>query len=125
MVVTQEAVGNKTRYSDTELKEFEDIITQKITEAEEIIQGSAKELRDLEGDNTSHDAALNVQKEELSHLIGRQRKFISQLQNAMVRIKTKTYGICSQTGKLIPKERLRAVPHTTLCIEAKKLQNAA
>lgn len=70
------------------------------------------------------DGADTIEKENLSQLAARQQKFITNLENALVRIKNGTYGICSITGKLIGKERLKAVPHTTLSIEAKLQQNS-
>jgi RNA polymerase-binding transcription factor DksA len=68
------------------------------------------------------DGSETMNREELSQLASRQEKFILNLENALLRIKNKTYGICRVTGKLIPKERLRLVPHATLSIEAKKMQ---
>jgi RNA polymerase-binding transcription factor DksA len=106
---------NRVRYSDKELEEFRAIINQKLTEAR-------KELAILQAAITFkmlEDGSDSLAKEEAGQLAGRQKKFIEQLENALVRIENKTYGICKVTGKLIPKERLRAVPHTTQSIEAK------
>jgi RNA polymerase-binding transcription factor DksA len=69
------------------------------------------------------DGSDTMNREELANLASRQEKFIQNLDNALMRIKNKTYGICRVTGKLIPKERLRLVPHATLSIEAKNSQN--
>lgn len=69
------------------------------------------------------DGSETLSREEVSQLAIRQEKFISHLENALIRIENKTYGVCRETGKLIPKERLRAVPHATLSIEAKEAQN--
>ena len=69
------------------------------------------------------DGSATLEKEHVNQLAVRQRKFIDQLEAALIRIKNKTYGICRETGKIIPKERLRAVPHTTLSMEAKLKQN--
>ena len=69
------------------------------------------------------DGSDTLSKEETAQLAARQEKFIRNLENALVRIENKTYGICRETGKLISKERLKIVPHATLSIEAKKQQN--
>ena len=106
-------MAEKTRYSDAELEEFRAIIMEKLELAErdyERLKSSIKVLD--EGANT-------LSKEETTRLAARQLKFIQGLQAALIRIENKTYGICRETGKLIPKERLRAVPHATLSIEAK------
>lgn len=118
----------KTRYSAEELKEFELIIDDKLTKAKEELENikSVLSRKDDPGtDNTVgstkvlEDGADTAEKENLSQLAARQQKFIIQLENAKARIKNGTYGICVDTGKLIPKERLRAVPHTMHSIEAK------
>ena len=110
-------MAEKTRYSDAELEEFRAIILEKLELAQRdydllkaSLTGTYKVLE--EGANT-------LSKEETTRLAQRQLKFIQGLQAALVRIENKTYGICRETGKLIPKERLRAVPHATLSIEAK------
>lgn len=118
----------KTRYSDAELAEFKAIIMEKL----EVAQRNYEQLRaTLDGsdgndvDDTSptykvlEEGATTLSKEENTRLAQRQLKFINGLQAALVRIENKTYGICRETGKLIPAERLRAVPHATLSIEAK------
>lgn len=121
-------MGEKTRYSDEELKEFEELIKGKIEKAQyelKILKGSLNRNDDSGTDSTDahtkvlEDGADTAEKENLGQLAARQQKFINNLENALVRIKNGTYGICRDTGKLISKERLRAVPHTTLCIEAK------
>ncbi|GAB4251513.1 MAG: TraR/DksA C4-type zinc finger protein [Vicingaceae bacterium] len=122
----------KTRYSDEELAEFKALIEQKIEEAEKGLQ----EMRDSlshKSDNSADDTAPTfkmmedgsdtLSREEVAQLAARQEKFLQHLKNALVRIENKTYGICKVTGKLIPKERLRAVPHATMTIEAKEAQN--
>ena len=102
-------MAEKTRYSDAELEEFRAIIMEKL----ELAQRDYEQLKkSLMGANT-------LSKEETTRLAQRQLKFIQGLQAALVRIENKTYGICRETGKLIPAERLRAVPHATLSIEAK------
>ncbi len=117
----------KTRYSDEELKEFEDLIKRKLEQATSefnFIKDSMKKVYGG-GDNTFNaikgleDGTDTMEKESLSQLAGRQQKFIKNLENALIRIKNGTYGICIDTGKLIGKERLKAVPHTMHSIEAK------
>lgn len=122
----------KLRYSDDELSEFEEIILDKIDKAKkelEYIKESLSRKNDESTDNTINnintleDSAEALEKENLNQLAGRQVKFIQQLEAALVRIKNKTYGICVDTGKLIAKERLKAVPHTRHSIEAKLKQD--
>jgi len=118
----------KLRYSDTELQEFEDLINEKLEKARaqlNYIKDSLSRKNDSGTDNTAgntkvlEDGADTAEKENLSQLAARQQKFISSLENALVRIKNGTYGVCIDTGKLIQKERLKAVPHTMHSIEAK------
>lgn len=125
-------MGEKLRYSDEELKEFEEIILEKLDKAKkelEYIKDSLSRKNDEGADgtlnniNVMEDSAEATEKENLNQLAGRQIKFMQQLENALVRIKNKTYGICIETGKLISKERLRAVPHTRHSIEAKLKQS--
>jgi DnaK suppressor protein len=125
------ADSEKTRYSDAELQEFREIINAKLVEAKEDLDllNSTMSLRDNNGtDDTSptfkliEDGSDVLSREETSQLAARQEKFIKHLNDALVRIENKTYGICRQTGKLISKESLRIVPHATLSIEAKNLQ---
>ncbi|MDN4166117.1 TraR/DksA C4-type zinc finger protein [Cytophagales bacterium LB-30] len=122
----------KTRYSDEELKEFEELITEKLDKARaelSYIKETLTRKNDSGTDNTAgtlkvlEDGADTAEKENLSQLAARQQKFMTQLENALIRIKNKTYGVCVDTGKLIPKERLRAVPHTMHSIEAKLAKN--
>ena len=121
----------KTRYNDKELEEFKGLINKKLEDARrELI--SLQEVITNSGDHGTDDTAVSIKlmddgsdsiaKEEASTLAIRQKKFIEQLENALIRIENKSYGICRVTGKLIPKERLRAVPHTTQSIEAKNNQ---
>lgn len=121
----------KKRYSDEELQEFEEIIDTKLGKAKEELDNIKISLSrihdngtDTTGGNTKllEDGADTLEKESLSQLAARQQKFIIQLENAKARIKNRTYGICIDTGKLISKERLRAVPHTRHSIEAKLKQ---
>jgi RNA polymerase-binding transcription factor DksA len=122
----------KTRYSPTELKEFEALIKKKLGVAKDelkVLKDSLNRANDEGTDSTSggntkvlEDGAETAEKENLSQLAARQLKYIANLENALVRIKNGTYGICSVTGKLISKERLYAVPHTTQSIEAKMMK---
>lgn len=116
----------KTRYSDEELAEFRQIILEKLSKAkEEYEQLRAAVTNSNDVSDTSptfkilEEGASTLSKEEAGRLAQRQMKFIQNLQSALIRVENKTYGICRETGKLIPKERLRAVPHATLSIEAK------
>ncbi|MCU0356576.1 MAG: TraR/DksA C4-type zinc finger protein [Cyclobacteriaceae bacterium] len=124
---------DKTRYSEEELKEFESLIHEKLEKARNeyrILKETLNRNNDEGTDATSggntkvlEDGAETAEKENLSQLAARQQKYITNLENALVRIKNGTYGICSVTGKLIPRERLIAVPHTTQSIEAKMMKN--
>ena len=123
-----EEISLKNRYSDAELLEFKELISGKLKSAKDEFNKMQKSLQNPNenGDgNTSNqyltldDGASTFEKENLNQLAARQKKFIDSLERAMVRIENKTYGICRVTGKLIPKERLKAVPHATLSMEAK------
>lgn len=125
--------GEKTRYSASELKEFEELIIEKLDKAKSelsYIKESITKVDDPGTDGTYgnvktlEDGADTAEKESLNQLAARQQKFITNLENALIRIKNGTYGICKETGNLISKERLRAVPHTTLSIDAKLRQNS-
>jgi len=126
------STDDRSRYSEEELKEFETLINRKLDKAREeykILKDTLNRNNDEGTDATSggntkvlEDGAETAEKENLSQLAARQQKYITNLENALVRIKNGTYGICSVTGKLIPKERLIAVPHTTQSIEAKMMQ---
>lgn len=118
----------KLRYTERELKQFEKLINEKLDKANNelnYIKESLSRRNDSGTDNTSgntkvlEDGADTAEKENLSQLAARQQKFITSLENALIRIKNGTYGICIDTGKLIQKERLKAVPHTMHSIEAK------
>jgi len=123
---------DRTRYSEEELNEFEALINGKLNKARDeyrILKETLNRNNDEGTDATSggntkvlEDGAETAEKENLSQLAARQQKYITNLENALVRIKNGTYGICSVTGKLISKERLIAVPHTTQSIEAKMMQ---
>lgn len=126
------AEDNRTRCSDAELKEFKALIEKKLEEAGrdyELLKNTLSHKDDHGTDDTSptfkllEDGSDVLSKEETAHLAARQEKYIQNLKNALIRIQNKTYGICRVTGKLIPKERLRSVPHATLSIDAKLGQN--
>jgi RNA polymerase-binding transcription factor DksA len=121
----------KTRYSDDELKEFRAIIIGKLEKAREDYEILKSSITNEESNDTTdtsptfkvlEEGATTLSKEEAGRLAQRQLKFIQHLQAALVRIENKTYGICRETGKLIAKDRLRAVPHATLSIDAKNAQ---
>jgi len=124
-------MAEKNRYSDAELQEFKELIQQKLEKAKEdydllksaITQDGSNDTQDTSPTfKVLEEGAATLSKEEAGRLATRQAKFIQHLQGALVRIENKTYGICRETGKLISKERLRAVPHATLSIEAKSKQ---
>ena len=121
----------KTRYSESDLQEFKGIILEKLRSAKEELSALATSLSSPNANGTDdtagtyktlEDGSATLEKEQINQLAARQKKFIEQLEAALVRIENKTYGVCRETGKLIPKERLRAVPHTTLSMEAKLKQ---
>lgn len=123
--------AEKTRYSDSELQEFKDIILDKLKVAKEELAALTNTLNSSNANGTDdtagtyktlEDGSATLEKEQTNQLAARQKKFIDNLEAALVRIENKTYGICRETGKLIQKERLRAVPHTTLSMEAKLKQ---
>lgn len=121
----------KVRYSDEELEEFRSIINEMLDKARKeyntlrrvIMHNGSNDIEDTTPSfkTVEDDDAYQLSKEEASQLAQRQYKFIQNLEAALVRIENKTYGICRETGKLIPKERLRLVPHATLTVEAKEM----
>ena len=122
---------DRQKYGDADLLEFKEIIQLKIEKAEKdlmLIRESFLNNQNNGTDDTSptfkafEEGAQTLSKEQNAILAGRQEKFVRDLKNALIRIENKTYGICRVTGKLIPKERLMAVPHATLSIEAKNMQ---
>jgi DnaK suppressor protein len=124
-------MSEKTRYSDEELEEFKQIILEKLDQAKrdfDLLKSAITQSESNDTQDTSptfkvlEEGAATLSKEEAGRLAQRQQKFIQHLQAALVRIENKTYGICRETGKLISKERLRAVPHATLSIDAKQKQ---
>ncbi len=125
-------MSEKTRYTDAELAEFKQLILEKLEKAQKDYELLRNGINNLDGNDVMdtsptfkvlEEGAATLSKEESGRLAQRQMKFIQHLQAALVRIENKTYGICRETGKLIPKERLRAVPHATLSIEAKNVKN--
>lgn len=120
--------GEKTAYSQEELKEFEDLILAKLASAKEELTSLKESLSKKNDSGTGftastskslEDGADTLERESQNQLAARQQKFIISLENALIRIKNSTYGVCVDTGKLISKERLKAVPHTMHSIEAK------
>jgi RNA polymerase-binding transcription factor len=125
------AIENNNRYSDADLAEFKELIQSKIDKAQhdlELIKSAYMNDHNNGTDDTSptfkafDEGSAVMSKESNSQLAIRQEKFIRDLRNALIRIESKTYGICRVTGKLINKERLKLVPHATLSIEAKNMQ---
>ena len=121
-------MSEKTRYSDEELQEFKELILEKLAKAQGEYERLHSNWMNTEGNDVAdtsptfkvlEEGAYTLGKEEAGQMAQRQMKFIQHLQAALVRIENKTYGICRETGRLIPKERLRAVPHATLSIDGK------
>ncbi len=122
-------MSEKLRYSDDELLEFKEIILNKLEQAQRDYELLKAQVTNSDGNDIAdtsptfkilEEGASTLSKEETGRLAQRQMKFIQHLQAALIRIENKTYGICRQTGKLIPKARLMAVPHATLSVEAKE-----
>lgn len=122
-------MSEKTRYTDEESQEFKELILKKLDKAQKDYELLKANVMNSDGNDTAdtsptfkvlEEGASTLGKEEAGQLAQRQMKFIQHLQAPLIRIENKTYGICRQTGKLIPKERLMAVPHATLSVEAKE-----
>lgn len=119
--------AEKTRYNDEELEEFKELIEAKLVKARNELQFYRAEMVEM-ADNPDvkikglDDGINTAENERLNNMAARQRKLVRHLENALIRIENKSYGVCRATGKLIAKERLRAVPHATLSIEAKQNQ---
>ena len=122
-------MSEKTKYSEAELEEFRGIINEKLEKAKKDYESLKATIMNADGNDVTdtsptfkvlEEGAATLSKEEAGRMAQRQMKFIQNLQAALIRIENGTYGICRETGKLIPKERLRAVPHATLSIEAKQ-----
>ena len=121
----------KTRYSDEELAEFKELIINKLDKAKQDYELYKNAITHGDGNDTQdtsptfkvlEEGAATLSKEEAGKLAQRQLKFIQHLEAALIRVENKTYGICRETGKLIPKDRLRVVPHASLSIDAKNKQ---
>ncbi|MBR2146369.1 MAG: TraR/DksA C4-type zinc finger protein [Muribaculaceae bacterium] len=115
----------KTRYSDEELQEFKTLILEKIEVARKTYEQLMEKIKTDESKNSFNmleEGAATLEQEEASQRAARQQDFIKKLQAALVRIENKTYGVCRVTGKLIPKGRLMAVPHATLSVEGKEIE---
>jgi len=118
-------MAKKTRYSDKELDEFQQLIDSKLQKSRIILEEYLQQISEHGESEDARvrgldDASSTSQNERLYSMATRQRKYIQHLENAQLRIKNKTYGICRETGELISKERLKAVPHATLSIKAKQ-----
>ncbi len=118
----------KTHYSDKELDEFKSLIDSKLEVAKTELNYLQVQIKEFGADGADtkfmsmDDGAGTLEKEYLNKMAARQIQYIQHLENALIRIKNKTYGLCRVTGRLISKERLKAVPHTTLSIDAKNAQ---
>ena len=121
-------MAEKTRYSDDELHEFKEIINEKLKLARRDFNQMMEQLRNADNNGvddiaptykTLEEGSASQSKEEIAQMANRQQKFITGLEAALVRIENKTYGIDRMTGELIPKERLRVVPHATLSVASK------
>ena len=121
----------KTRYSDEELAEFKELIINKLDKAKQDYELYKNAITHGDGNDTQdtsptfkvlEEGAATLSKEEAGKLAQRQLKFIQHLEAALIRVENKTYGICRETGTLIPKDSLRVVPHATLSIDAKNKQ---
>ena len=131
MAEEKNTVEPKVRYSDEELQEFKEIILGMLEKAKKeyktlrdvVTHGSSNDIEDTSPTFKVMEEGATLSKEEAGQLAQRQYKFIQNLEAALVRIENKTYGVCRVTGKLIPKERLRLVPHATLTVEAKEMLN--
>lgn len=120
--------ATKSRYSDEELEEFRVLIQEKLNKAKRELAFYTEQMEELADNPDSKVKGLDdgigtMESEQLTSLAVRHRKHIQHLENALVRIENKVYGVCRETGKLIAKERLRAVPHATLSIQAKENRN--
>jgi RNA polymerase-binding protein DksA len=118
-------VQEKTRYTDEELAEFKILIEEKLEKAKDQLHFYQQQIEELADNPDSKirgldDGTGTAENEQLYQMASRQQKLIQHLENALIRVHNKTYGICRATGKLISRERLKAVPHATLCMEAKK-----
>lgn len=125
--MSSQGENTKTRYSDEELNEFDELIKDKLIKAQDQLEYYREQLASLADSADAKlkgldDGISTGESERLMGMAARQQKLIQHLENARIRIKNKVYGVCRDTGKLISKERLKAVPHATLSIEAKQKQ---
>ncbi|MBK9792770.1 MAG: TraR/DksA family transcriptional regulator [Sphingobacteriales bacterium] len=115
-----------TRYSDADLAIFKEVILKKIAKAKEEIDFYTDQIKNSSESETQFasidDGSMTSERENMNQIVVRMQKLISHLESALVRIENKSYGICRETGKLIPKERLLVVPHATLSVEGKKME---
>ncbi len=122
-------MDTKKRYTDEELEEFKELILSKLEQAKKTHSEYTSQLKDTDGNqnisNTAdpEDGQQNEATESASIMASRMEKYIKNLENALIRIENKTYGVDRITGELIPKERLKAVPHATLTVDSKKNEN--
>lgn len=123
---TKPAETKVVRYSDADLSIFKDVILKKIAKAKEEIDFYTDQIRNSSESETQFasidDGSMTSERENMNQIVVRMQKLISHLESALVRIENKSYGICRETGRLIPKERLMVVPHATLSVEGKKLE---
>ena len=119
------------RYSDADLNEFKTLIDEKMAQARQELAFMQEQIVELnenasekQGGNWFDDSSIHTELEMLNNMVIRQQQFIMNLENALIRIKNKTYGICSVTGQLIEKKRLLLVPHATKSVAAKEIENA-
>jgi RNA polymerase-binding protein DksA len=122
----------KVRYSDEELQEFKAIVEERLAQAQEELRTTEQQIADLnengfnqQGGDWYDDSTAHADLEMLQRMLQRQQRFVQDLKNALLRIQNKTYGICTVTGELISKERLRLVPHATKSIDGKAMANAS
>jgi RNA polymerase-binding transcription factor DksA len=111
------------RYSDSDLQEFKELILKKIADIKQEMKFYDEEIKTANSSenkfNNLEDGSLTLERESMNQTLARLQKLQQHMEYALMRIENKTYGICRETGKLIPKERLLAVPHATLSVEAK------
>lgn len=122
----------KVRYSDEELQEFKELIEKKLTQAQEELDTTQRQIDDLnengfnqQGGDWYDDSTAHTDLEMLQRMLTRQQRHVQDLRNALLRVQNKTYGICIVTGNLIEKERLRLVPHATKSVDGKNIANAS
>ncbi len=121
----------KVRYSDEDLQEFKELIDNKLVQAQEELDTTQRQIDDLnengfnqQGGDWYDDSTAHTDLEMLQRMLTRQQRHVQDLKNALLRIQNKTYGICTVTGNLIEKERLRLVPHATKSVDGKNIANA-